>query len=72
MRQVASNTPQENLELAFSTAEQHLNVTRLLDPEGMVISCSDESRPSCWFKIGNKVLGIPSSHHIGSSLFSVP
>ena len=69
MRQVASNTPQENLELAFSTAEQHLNVTRLLDPEGMVISCSGESRPRCWLNI---VLGILASHHFDSSLFSVP
>lgn len=34
MRQVASNSPQENLELAFATAEQQLGVTRLLDPEG--------------------------------------
>lgn len=34
MRQVASNTAQENLELAFSTAERELGVTRLLDPEG--------------------------------------
>ena len=39
MRQVASNTSQENLELAFATAEKELGVTRLLDPEGEETKC---------------------------------
>ena len=34
MQQVAANSNQENLELAFSTAEKELGVTRLIDPEG--------------------------------------
>jgi len=43
MHVVASNAPQENLEMAFSIAENHLGVTRLLDPEGEFRSVSVSS-----------------------------
>lgn len=36
MKVVASHTPQENLEMAFTIAENQLGVTRLLDPEGTI------------------------------------
>ena len=35
MRVVETSTPRENLERAFETAEQHLGIPRLLDPEGL-------------------------------------
>lgn len=37
-RKVQVNSPRQNLEQAFSIAEREFGVTRLLDPEGIVIS----------------------------------
>lgn len=37
MEQVPRNTNRVNLEHAFTTAEQHLGIPRLLDPEGTFI-----------------------------------
>ena len=34
MKQVPKNTNRTNLEHAFNTAETHLGIARLLDPEG--------------------------------------
>ena len=34
LTQVVRNAPRVNLENAFSTAEAHLGIPRLLDPEG--------------------------------------
>ena len=35
MAQVAKNPPKVNLENAFATAQQHLGIPKLLDPEGI-------------------------------------
>ncbi len=37
MKQVPNNSNRANLEHAFSTAEQHLGIARLLDPEGDIL-----------------------------------
>ena len=38
MHALQANDPRVNLENAFSTAETHLGIARLIDPEGELIS----------------------------------
>ncbi|XP_067936924.1 dystonin-like [Watersipora subatra] len=60
MRQVASNTSQENLELAFATAEKELGVTRLLDPEDMQVDQPDEKSVITYVASLYNVFPLPS------------
>jgi len=50
---VMKATNRENLERAFATAEQHLGIPRLLEPEGITSSIADHVMTSSCYRFGS-------------------